>query len=81
MATRRSNLPRVIADAPKIWARLCSIAISASTIHYCKLRKFGAASHMSALEHALASLRDLAAQRVQLWLQAAHDLRGVIGAL
>ena len=71
----------VMAEARRTWARLYSVAISASTSQYFRLQQIEAAGHINVLEHALESLRDLELQRSELWQQAAHDLRGNLGVV
>ncbi len=79
--------PSVVADAStmaqarRIWAALYSVTLSASTAQYFNLQKMEAASHVVDLEEALRSVRDLEAQRAELWQQAAHDLRGNLGVV
>lgn len=81
-AVLHSSMERgAMAEARRIWAALYSIAISASTSQYFKLQQLEAASHVSDLEHALGSLRELEARRAELWQQAAHDLRGNLGVV
>jgi signal transduction histidine kinase len=70
-----------MAEARRIWAALYSVAISASTSQYFKLQQLEASSHVSDLEHALESLRELESRRAELWQQAAHDLRGNLGVV
>ncbi len=70
-----------MAEARRTWARLYSVAISASTSQYFRLQQIEAAGHINDLEHALESLRDLELQRSELWQQAAHDLRGNLGVV
>lgn len=70
-----------MAAARGIWAQIFSLAISASTAQYFKLRQIEAAGHVRELEHALATLQQLDLQRTQLWHQAAHDLRGNLGVV
>ncbi len=80
-AARPALEAAAMAEGRRIWAALCSVAISASINQYFKLQQLEAASHVADLEHALESLRELEAQRAQLWQQAAHDLRGNLGVV
>ena len=73
--------PAAMADARRIWAELYSIAVSSSASQYFKLEQLEAGGHLSDLEQALASLRDLEHERAVLWQQAAHDLRGNLGVV
>ncbi len=70
-----------MAEARSVWAGLYSISMSSSTSQYFKLRQIEAAGHVADLEQALESLRELEAQRAELWQQAAHDLRGNVGVV
>jgi signal transduction histidine kinase len=81
-AGSRPDLPAgAMARVRQIWAQQCSEGIAASTSQYFRLQQMEASSHIRDLEHALESLRDLEAQRAQLWQQAAHDLRGNLGVV
>lgn len=71
----------VIAEARTIWAALYSVAIGSSISRYFELQQLEAAGHVADLEQALHSLRELEAQRAELWQQAAHDLRGNLGVV
>ena len=73
--------PATMADARRIWAELYSIAVSTSASQYFKLEQLEVSGHLSDLEQALASLRDLERERGVLWQQAAHDLRGNLGVV
>ena len=66
----------VMAEARKIWAELCSTAISSSASQFFKLQQLEASGHVRDLEQALEALREMENQRAELWRQAAHDLRG-----
>lgn len=73
--------PGPMAEARRIWAALHSVAVSSSTLQYFKLQQLEATGHVADLEQALDSLRELEAQRADLWQQAAHDLRGNLGVV
>ena len=76
-AVEHSTLhPGVMAEARKIWAELCSTAISSSTSQFFKLQQLEASGHVKDLEQALEALKEMESQRAELWRQAAHDLRG-----
>lgn len=78
----RPALPAgTMAAARRIWAQVFSLAISASTSQFFRLRQIESAGHVRELEQALATLRQLDQQRAQLWQQAAHDLRGNLGVV
>ena len=73
--------PEALAQARRVWARIFSVAVSASTSQYFKLQQMEATSYATELESALKSLRHLERQRAALWQQAAHDLRGNLGVV
>jgi signal transduction histidine kinase len=70
-----------IATARRIWAELCSTGIEESVAQYFQLQQQEALGHVKDLESALAEIRELEAQRANLWQQAAHDLRGNLGVV
>lgn len=65
-----------LSDARRRWARMYRIAVEESLERYFELQKLEAASHVDELESALDSLRKVEQERIDLWRQAAHDLRG-----
>jgi signal transduction histidine kinase len=65
-----------LSDARRTWARMYRIAVEESLERYFELQKLEAASHVDELELALESLRKVEQERIDLWRQAAHDLRG-----
>ena len=71
----------VMAEARRVWAGLYSVAIGTSTSQYFALQQLEAAGHITELEQALESLREIELQRAELWQQAAHDLRGNLGVV
>jgi signal transduction histidine kinase len=71
----------VMAQARAIWAAVYSVATGSSISRYFELQQLEAAGHVADLEQALAALRELEAQRAELWQQAAHDLRGNLGVV
>jgi signal transduction histidine kinase len=70
-----------VATARRIWAELCSTGIEESVGKYFELQQQEAVGHVRDLESALAEIRELEAQRADLWQQAAHDLRGNLGVV
>jgi signal transduction histidine kinase len=80
----KSN-PRIshdaVATARRLWAELCSTGIEESVGKYFELQQQEAVGHVKDLESALAEIRELEAQRADLWQQAAHDLRGNLGVV
>ncbi len=73
--------PEALARARRMWARIFSVAVGASTSQYFKLQQMEAGSHAHELELALDNLRRLDRRRAALWQQAAHDLRGNLGVV
>ncbi len=80
-SNRAEVAPGTMAEARRRWAASFSVAVTASTSQYFKLQQMEAAGHVSDLEQALVSLRELEARRAELWQQAAHDLRGNLGVV
>ncbi len=70
-----------MAEARRIWAEICGVAVSSSTSQYFKLQQVEAAGHVADLEQAHETLRLLERERAVLWQQAAHDLRGNLGVV
>lgn len=73
--------PRVMPTAWRALAELCSQGVSESTTQYFELERVEAAGHVRDLEHALDEVRELERRRVELFRQAAHDLRGNVGVV
>jgi len=67
--------------ARRLWAAACTQAIAESASEYFRLRQVEAAGHVRDLERAVVEVRELEHQRAQLWMQAAHDLRGNLGVV
>jgi signal transduction histidine kinase len=68
-----------MAAARRSWVRLCSVGMCKSAERYNLLKEAEAAGHLRDLQQALQHLRALESQRVQVWHEAAHDLRGNVG--
>lgn len=71
----------VMAGARSIWAELSALGFSESIAEYFRLQRVEAAGHFIDLEKALLDIRELEQQRAELWHEAAHDLRGNLGAV
>lgn len=71
----------VMTQARAIWAAQYSVTIGSSVSRYFELQQLEAAGHVAELEEAVQTLRQLEAQRAELWQQAAHDLRGNLGVV
>lgn len=73
--------PEAIAIARRILSELCISSVSDSTSEYFELEKLDAAGHVRDLARTLNEERKLQRDRAELWRQAAHDLRGHVGAV
>ena len=70
--------PRVMPRARRAWAQLCADGVTESATQYWRLHQTESAGHVSDLENALTTLRDLERARAETWRSAAHDLRGSV---
>jgi signal transduction histidine kinase len=73
--------PRVVSTAWRALAELCSQGVSESTTQYFELEKVEAAGHVRDMEQTLEEVRELDRRRMDLFRQAAHDLRGNVGVV
>jgi signal transduction histidine kinase len=73
--------PEAMAIARRILSELCISSVSDSTSQYFELEKLDAAGHVRDLARTLNEERKLQRDRAELWRQAAHDLRGHVGAV
>lgn len=77
--------PKPAAEAMSIarraLAELFSQAVSESTSQYFELQQTEAAGHVRDLALTLDGVREQERRRVELWRQAAHDLRGHVGTV
>jgi signal transduction histidine kinase len=73
--------PGVKSFARRALAELCCEGVSESTARYFHLQQIEAVGQLRDLEQALEHSRHLEEQRVQLLHEAAHDLRGGLGAV
>ncbi len=80
---RRNPAPvtEAMSTARRALAELCSQGVSESTSQYFELQQVEAVGHVRDLGQTLAEVREMERQRVELWRQAAHDLRGHVGAV
>jgi signal transduction histidine kinase len=62
-------------------AQLCGEGVSESTAQYFELQKIEAEGQLRDLEEASRQTQQMEAERAELWRQAAHDLRGNLGAV
>jgi len=67
--------------ARRALVRLCGEGVCESAASYERLQRTAAASRVRELECALLQLQRLERQRAEIWREAAHDLRGTVGAV
>ena len=67
--------------ARRVVSELCAASVSDSVSGYFELEKLEAEGHVRDLARALNDERKLQRDRSELWRQAAHDLRGHVGAV
>ena len=67
--------------ARRLLIELCASSVSESTAEYFRLEALEAAGHVRDLAQTLRGERELEQERNELWRQAAHDLRGHVGAV
>ena len=77
--TQRS--PEAMPIARRALSQLCVESVSDSTSEYFELEKIEADGHVRDLARTLNDERKLQRDRNELWRQAAHDLRGHVGAV
>jgi signal transduction histidine kinase len=73
--------PGVMPIARRAWAQVCGEGISESTAEYFELQQVEAEGHLRDLELTLQQFKAVETERAELWRQAAHDLRGNLGAV
>jgi len=73
--------PSTMAIAWRALATLCSQGVSDSTTQYFHLQQVEAEGHVRDMEHALDEVRALERRRMDMFRQAAHDLRGNVGVV
>ena len=79
-ARPRSSI-EALAIARRTLGELCVSSISESVSEYFQLEQLEAEGHVRDLARALNEERKLQRDRSELWRQAAHDLRGHVGAV
>ena len=70
-----------MAIARRLLIELCTSSVSESAAEYFRLEALEAAGHVRDLAQTLKGERELEQERNELWRQAAHDLRGHVGAV
>ena len=73
--------PEAMPIARRALSQLCVESVSDSTSEYFELEKIEADGHVRDLARTLNDERKLQRDRNELWRQAAHDLRGHVGAV
>ena len=73
--------PETLITAWRILSQLFSEGVSESAAKYFQMQENEAISHVRDVENAARELKELERQRGELWRQAAHDLRGNLGAV
>ncbi|MGE5818945.1 MAG: sensor histidine kinase [Deltaproteobacteria bacterium] len=71
----------VMPTARRALAQLCSDGVCESAAQYARLEQIEASGRVRDLESALEQLNELERRRLELWREAAHDLRGNLGAV
>jgi signal transduction histidine kinase len=71
--------PSVMTAARRALAELCGEGVCESASEYARLQRAEAAGRVHDLERAIRQLEDLDHSRLDVWREAAHDLRGEVG--
>lgn len=71
----------VMPTARATLVRLCAEGMCESASRYARLQQTEAAGRVQDLQRALSELTALEHQRVEMWREAAHDLRGSVGVI
>ena len=79
--TRQQLAAEAMPIARRVVSELCAASVSDSVSEYFELEKLEAEGHVRDLARALNDERKLQRDRSELWRQAAHDLRGHVGAV
>lgn len=82
LAAQRPNANHAtVAMARRMLILVINDGVAESNAQYYRLREIEADGYARDLELALSQLRSLEQRRAELWRQAAHDLRGNVGAV
>jgi signal transduction histidine kinase len=79
--THKQHAAEAMPIARRVVSELCAASVSDSVSEYFELEKLEAEGHVRDLARALNDERKLQRDRSELWRQAAHDLRGHVGAV
>ncbi len=71
----------VMPMARRAWLDICTEGVGESTAQFFHLQQIEAKGHVRDLEQALEQMQTIEQQRVALWREAAHDLRGNLGVV
>ena len=80
-SSRTQHAPEAMPIARRVLSELCAVSVSDSVSEYFELEKLEADGHVRDLARTLNDERQLQRDRSELWQQAAHDLRGHVGAV
>ncbi|WP_428304361.1 ATP-binding protein [Lacipirellula sp.] len=80
-STHRSLPAKDLTTAWRILSQLFNEGVSESASKYYEMQETEAVGHVRDLENAAEELTELERRRGELWRQAAHDLRGNVGAV
>ena len=80
-SARQHSSMEAMAIARRALGELCVSSVSESVSEYFQLEQLEAEGHVRDLARALNEERKLQRDRSELWRQAAHDLRGHVGAV
>jgi signal transduction histidine kinase len=80
-AAARPDLAAALPAARRALVRLCNEGVAESAACYARLQQTEAAGRVRDLQQALEQIQDLDRRRAEFWREAAHDLRGNVGAV
>jgi len=80
-ASETSVAPAVLSEAYAMLAQLLSDCMVESAARHADLQRAEAEERLHELERVLQQLRAVEQERMELWREAAHDLRGNVGAV
>jgi signal transduction histidine kinase len=71
----------VMPKARRAWLDICTEGVGESTAQFFHLQQIEAKGHVRDLEQAVKQMQTIEQQRVALWREAAHDVRGNLGVV
>jgi signal transduction histidine kinase len=81
IAQQPDGMGGILPIARRELAKLCNEGVCASAMQYSRLQQTEAEGRLYDLERAIEQFNRLETQRAELWHEAAHDLRGSLGAV